>query len=480
MDFTNLLNWITGRTSEESVSEPVLTQSERRRFQRIGLEDGLVWLGGHGPFTILNLSYGGIKFELVNTPPGMPEPTAGQVLEASIQLRNARFTVDLTICNRFGNVFGCSFTGLKPAVSRLISDFLKPRIIGASLSEIDSSRLQHEDPRIRMRWFQGDEGTQIFLWQTLDGEIVKEEYYFLDYIITWDQQTQLFQTGKLRADQGKSGFGRVDPSTVVFFKVPSHRAIRIGRKILEHASLPAEARDQMLANLVREEKRLYQRYIVRAGDQAPRFTPDGKPHLHLVVANLSAAGIAFMTPEEGSGLVVERGELLTGRLGLEGAVLPIHIRVVYITHQMIGGALEQAGTAGAGELARFLAPRLLGQSLEELPTPFEELPQSFRSSRVYLHVGLHNTHVISVVAPDGNLTAGRIAFMDHILVWERSAMVAWKCPGGIVFPRDWDLPLDILERQAAVPEHLPLICTEMIDSAQLPTEVTAAWKRVLI
>jgi len=479
MVFKHLLNWITGKPSEEAAPELAQLQSERRRFQRIGLEDGLVWLGDQGPFSILNISYGGIKFEIPAVQSDGGAIPVGQVLEANIQLGNVRFATDLKICNRFDTVFGCSFVGLKPAASRLVSDFLKPHIIGASLTEIDGSRLQHHAPNLRMRWFQGEEGTQIFLWQTLEGEIVREEYYFLDYIITWNQETQVFQTGKLRPDQGKSGFGRVDPSTVVFFKVPSHRAIRMGRKILECAALPLEARDQMLANLIREEKRLYQRYIVRAGDQAPRFTPDGKPGQHLVVANLSVSGIAFLTPEEDVGAIGGRGELLTGRLELEGGVVPIHVRIVYVTSQMIGGTLELAGTAGSDEIARFLAPRLLGQSLEELPSPLEELPQSFRSSRVYLHVGLHNTHVISAVNPDGSLLAGRIAFMDHVLVWERGGLASWKCPGGIVFPRDWELPLDILEREAAIPEHLRGICLEMIESAELPSEVIAAWKKVL-
>jgi|GEM_PF-959160 len=479
MVFKNLLNWITGRSPEESAPEPTQPQRERRRFQRIGLEDGLVWLGEQGPFPVLNLSYGGLKFEIPSEHPGNGAVSVGQVFEASVQLENVRFATTLKICNRFDTVFGCSFVGLKPAASRLISEFLKPRIIGASMTEIDGSRLQHHDPSLRMRWFQGEEGTQIFLWQALDGEIVREEYYFLDYIITWNQETQVFQTGKLRSDKGKSGFGRVDPSTVVFFKVPSHRAVRMGRKILECAALPLEARDQMLANLIREEKRLYQRYIIRAGDRAPRFTPDGHPGRHLVVANLSVGGIAFLTPEEGLGAVGKRGELLTGRLELDGNVVPIHTRIIYATGQMIGGTLELAGTAGGDEIARFLAPRLLGQSLEEMPSPLEELPQSFRSSRVYLHVGLHNTHVISAVNPDRNLLAGRIAFMDHILVWEHGTLTSWKCPGGIVFPRDWELPLDILEREAAIPEHLRGICAEMLESAELPTEVVTAWKKVL-
>jgi len=477
MDFKNLLSWITGRRTEDAVSEPVRTQSERRRFQRIGLEDGLVWLREHGPFPILNLSYGGIKFELAQKPAEMPFPEAGQTIEAHVQLGNARLSTNLTVRNRSGTLFGCSFSGLTPASARLVSDFLKPRIIGASLAEIDSTRLQNQEPGLRMRWFQGEEGTQIFLWQSLDGELVKEEYYFFDYIITWHQQTQKLQTGRLESKQGKTGFGRIDPSTVVFFKVPSHRALRIGRKILEYATMPAEARDQMLANLMREERRLYQRYIVRAGDQAPYFTPDGAHHHHLVVANLSANGIAFLPPEEGFGMIGGRGELLTGRLELDGSALPVHVRIVYTSRQMIVGTLELSGTTGIDEIARFLAPRLLGQSLEELPTPLDELPLSFRSSRAYLHVGLHNTHVISVVAPDGNLTAGRIVFMDHVLVRECSATTSWKCPGGIVFPRDWELPLDILEHQTAVPGHLVETCREMIDAAPLPAEVTTAWKR---
>lgn len=478
MDFRQLLNWITGREAGEQAPEQAPAQSERRRFQRIGLSDGLVWLNEAGPFTVLNLSYGGIKFEIPAETADTPLPGAGEAVEARIQLGNTRFATRLTICNRVGTVFGCSFSGLTPAAARLVSDFLKPRILGASIAEIDGSRLQNQEGNLRMRWFQGDEGTQIFLWQSLEGEIVKQEYYFLDYIITWNQHTQAFQTGRLRDERGKTGFGRIDPSTVVFFKIPSHRALQMGRKILECAALPADARDQMLSNLVREERRLYQRYIVRAGDQAPRFLPDGQVDRPLVVANLSAGGIAFLTPEAGADTVGRRGDRLSGLLELGGTALTVNVRILYATPQTIGGSLE-LDAPDSDAFARFLAPRLLGQSLEELPAPLEELPAAFRTARAYLHIGLHNTHVISIVAPDATLTAGRISFMDHILVWERGALAAWKCPGGIVFPRDWELPLDILERESALPAHLPATCLEMIDAACLPREVTAAWKRVL-
>ncbi|HEY9072256.1 MAG TPA: PilZ domain-containing protein [Candidatus Ozemobacteraceae bacterium] len=479
MDFRQLLNWITGRAAGEQAPEQAPAQSERRRFQRIGLSDGLVWLNAAGPFSVLNLSYGGIKFEIPGEAADRPLPGVGETIEARIQLGNVRFSTRLTICNRFGTVFGCSFSGLTPAAARLMSDFLKPRILGASITEIDSSRLQHKDGDLRMRWFQGEEGTQIFLWQSLEGEIVKQEYYFLDYIITWNQRTQTFQTGRLRDEHGKSGFGRIDPSTVVFFKIPSHRALQMGRKILECAALPAEARDQMLANLAREERRLYQRYVVRAEERAPRLLLDGEGSRTLVVTNLSAGGIAFLTPETGAASIGSRGDLLSGRLELGGAPLSVKVRIMYATPQTVGGSLEPASPEDADAFARFLAPRLLGQSLEELPTPLEELPTAFRTARAYLHIGLHNTHVISIVAPDGTLTAGRISFMDHILVWERSSLAAWKCPGGIVFPRDWELPLDILEREPQPPEHLPPTCREMIAAAALPPEVAAAWERVL-
>ena len=44
----------------------------------------------------------------------------------------------------------------------------------------------------------GDDNVQVYLWQTLDGEIVKEEFYFLDYVVSWDREADTLTTARLK------------------------------------------------------------------------------------------------------------------------------------------------------------------------------------------------------------------------------------------------------------------------------------------
>ncbi len=485
MGFQDLLNWITGRRPPVEPTPAPGAARERRRFQRIDLSDGVLTVDEAGPFPVTNLSYGGLRFDLKGTdqPPAFP---AGRVFAARVTLFQSQMTVSLKVCNVLGTLVGCSFENLSPVHSRLIGDFLKPRIIGASLQEINASALQNREPGLRLRWFQGDDGAQVFLWQTLEGEAVKQEYYFLDYVITWDNRQRVLQTGKMRTEAGKAGYGRIDPSAVAFFQVPSHRALKMGKVILENSSLPPEVRDPMLNGIVREERRLYQRYVLRKTDAGLRFFPGTAREGALPVANLSFNGLAVALPEENLRQGLVRGQILEGELQIGDRFLPVRVVLAYVTPQVAGGFMKVLDEAQGEVLAAYLAPRLLGQALEEMPAPVDETPFAPAGARSYLFVGLHNPHLLTMVAPGlggssgaPRLVHGRIAFMDKVLSWERSALAAYTCPCGVVFPRDWDLPPDLVERLPAVPADLVEMCRLMVEAAPLPEEVKAVWGKAL-
>jgi hypothetical protein len=304
----------------------------------------------------------------------------------------------------------------------------------------------------------------------------------MDYIIAMDKQKKSFQVGAVQGGgTGKAGFGRIDSGAIAFFQVPSFRALKIGRVILEAASLPQEARDHLLATIATEERRLYNRYIIGDKDTRISFIPDiqsSSPE-RLSVLNLSLKGIAFMVPENRSAFSLTPGSELHGNLTLPGGLTPVLIKIVYIHDHVTGGNMEFPSPEGADLVAAFLGPRLLGQSLEEVPPPSESRAFAPPGSRGYLFIGVHNTHLLSLVAPKNRLVFGRISFMDFTLVFERNQLAAYSCPRGIIFPSDWELPLDSVEAITGDVSEWKSICRQMLETANLPAEVVSAWKAVL-
>ncbi|MBF0501640.1 MAG: PilZ domain-containing protein [Candidatus Riflebacteria bacterium] len=498
MSFRDLIQWISGRKDEE-ISEPAIAPQDRRRHRRLDLSDGKLIVGSHGSFPLGNLSYGGLRFAC-NKTEVWPDIAVGNTFEGSLQFGQVKFSTMLRVCNVTPKDIGCSFESLSPAHARLLSEFLKPRALGHSLREITGGTMRNDTPDLRLRWFQGEDDTQIYLWETLDGQTVKEEFYFFDYMIRFDAARASLQTGKRSETVSKTGYGRIDQSTVAFFNVPSHRALKIGRTILESAHLPPVARDRLLASIAMEERRLYQRYLP-GPNGGLRFRLDLPELQKLTIANISLTGIAFLSPEKSSeppkdvvkgdddsaatpGFVSDhgnepvRGEL-SGVIELGATSLPATVRLLYRHREILGGTLHLKSDADVEQLAIFLAPRLLGQSLEELPPPTEEYQFAPPGARPYLFVGYHNTHLLSLIGSGRRLIAGRIVFMNQLLTFERGKLVAWRSEQGIVFPSDWDIPLETVERLDQMPADLLETCRNTVNEARIPDEVREAWLKVL-
>lgn len=477
MDFKGFLNWISGGSKPPEVPKQE-SRAERRRYARVGLEDCDISLQGKGPFPVDNISFGGIRVKLPD-PLFLGELQPGAKLSGKIRLQAIHTQITLTVCNKFPDGVGCSFTDLTPSQSRMFSDFIKPRILGISIQEVASSALQNREPNMKMRWFQGDEGTQIFLWQSLQGEVVTEEYYFLNYVISWDKDQKTLKTGYIRDDSGKTGFGRIDPKAVVFFNVPSHRALKLGKTILENSSLPPEAKDRLMGGILQEERRLFSRYILQETDRSLKFFTDSSRTRYLSIANISFRGVSLVLAEGEKGEEFIKGKTISGEINLGEDFVPAKIRIVFRRDQSVGGTLEVAGEKNLEALAQYLAPRLLGQSLEEAPTAVEELPFVPAGARCYLFLGLHNTHVMAVIRPGGGMVMGRIVYMDQVLVFDRKTLTSYRCPSGIIFPRDWDLPPENLQKEGRVSDFCRYISQEMIQAGTLPEEVRKAWIEIL-
>ena len=518
MNFRDLLSWFSGKTEEKTAPPEPTTGEERRQYFRLNLTDAWLTFGNAGPLKVVNISYGGLRFLL--TPETLSlKPKLGDLLEVTVDLGQMRFQTKITIRYLEDLEVGCAFAALNPAHAQVVGDYLRPRLLGNSLHEISSKSVFTDDTRLRLRWFQGEEETQVFLWETMEGEVVKQEFYFLHYMLKLETATNVLQTARLRSTGAKSGFGRIDQSAVVFFQVPPPRALRMGRVILESANLPEVSRNALLNAIAREERRLYARYLPQAS-QALRFVPAGQEGKALMVANLSLLGIALLLPETGSvsdaatsttpspatgpaGAVAAPagpatpatpatpapagppaaepwdGPSMEGDLHLGEMVIRVKVETVYRLSHILGGRLIGISEADSERLGSYLAPRLLGQAFEELPPPSEEFTFAPSGARAWLYVGFHNTHLLALVAPENKLVAGRIAFMDQVLSFERGKLCAYKVANGVILPNEWEVPAETVVRSSEVPADLLKMCREMVANARLSEEVRQAWLKVL-
>lgn len=469
LDIARLIAWLSGTGTEKKDSQPL--PSDRRRFQRLNLKECRVFIGDAGPFPILNLSFGGMRIDL-SSYENLSQLQIGQKYNSDIFLENILINNQVTVKNLSEGLAGCSFSPLSITEARILKDFLKPRMLGFSLREIDAAKLKNDTPELRMRWFQGDDGTQIFLWQTTNGENVRQEFYFLDYFISWKKANEGIKTGIIK-ETARQGFGRISPDSVAFFHIPSYRALKLGQTILSFANLPIEAKEQLIERIAGEEQRLYHRYVIKNNEVY--FVPETAKNLLIPVLNLSLNGMAILTSPN---FPVQTQKSFSGTLHLGSQQIKIDFSPIYKEAQFCGGNMETT-PEGKRIFSEFLAPRLLGQYLEKVPAPIEVPFFAGPGCTISLYTGLNNTHILSLLDPEGKLIAGRIAFMDNLIRFHRRNFTMHQCLEGIIFPGDWDIPAHLLKSEEPLNEAGSFFCNELLSGSPLPDELKNAWLQML-
>ncbi|MBF0407369.1 MAG: PilZ domain-containing protein [Candidatus Riflebacteria bacterium] len=481
MNFKDLIKWISG-SGEKKQEVPAKPASNRRRHSRLECPEGKVFFADKGPYELLDLSFGGLRFTKKtadrNLDKSFPVIKPDEKFAASVVLGSVKLNVTLVLKNQTTDFAGCSFVDLSANHSKILSNFLKPRILAKSLHEISAGALKTDESAMKMRWFQGDENTQVFIWENDAGKPIKVEFYFLDYLIKMDEEKKLVQTGKIREGMPKTGFGRGDASAFAFFNTPSQKTLKIGQTIMEASVIPEPARGKIIENMEREERRLFQRYFPE-NDEKMIFSCDNPGNNKLLVTNLSLEGIAFLNDENLSKTFSpEKGEF-SGVLRIGSESIEAKVQILYQNKQIMGGYLKLREGNSSERLAAYLAPRILAQSLEETQPPVEEYPFAPPGSRPYLYVGRHNTHILSLIAPVDRLVTGRIAYKDIILCFEKGKTVIYRSERGIVFPGEWEIPIETLERLDTFPEEARFTCTEILKTAKISEDVSKTWLKVL-
>lgn len=394
-------------------------------------------------------------------------------LPAKILIGSVFLETDLEVCSLNENKIGCAFGKMPASHYRVLHEFIKPRMLGKSLREIRSKEAC-------FKWFQGDDETQILFWSKPEGGLEKAEFYFMEYVIFFDGINNSLRTGFMQNKfQGSANQRAVGTVTHLFHETPSFRALRLGHGILEYASLPDDVFIGIAGIMFREEKCSFNRVLLGEKDRAVTFEfIDQSQTVVLRVLSLCSTAISAVLPDNSEKRKISQGTVLDGTLRLADQSMTAAFKVVFQHDFLIGGGLRLQQESDKESLSAFLVPRLLGKSLELIDSPAETRPFAPRGSSVSLYVGIHNTHLLSLLMPPDKLLYSRLVFGDRIVVWDKECLSCYSCPQGFIFPADWDIPLN--ERDALpVDEPFLNIVREILQNAKLAEEVLNAWQKIL-
>lgn len=473
MNFSDLMSWIIGREdakTETEVSKPI---ANRRVAARLNFPNGVVQIQGVGDFPLIDLAQRGLSLNPLDQSI-LANPQPGMILPSKIRLGTIFLETDLKVCYLESGKIGCSFGQLSFGHSRILNDFLKPCILGASLREIRS----REENQTR---FEGDDSCQLFYWKDSNGVFEQAELYFMDYAIIFDGKSNSLRTGFFRLPFGSSG-GRVFPekSTIVFNATPSYRVLKMAHLFFNHAALPEDIYLNLASIAFREEKCSFSKVLFGEKDKGITFNYfDEFGEVKLKVASLCSTAISALLPDPPPKRTLKPGTVLSGILNLPEHSLTASFKVVFQQDFMVGGGLRLQNSDDSEFLSAFLAPRLLGRSLEALPPPTEKKPFSPGDAQSFMYVGIHNTHLLSLVVYPKKLLYGRLAFNDRIVIWDKNSLAMYSFPQGLVFPYEWDILTFNHEEIGNDDPTLLGTVREILNSSNISSELKEAWEDAL-
>lgn len=212
MNFSDLMSWIIGREdakTETEVSKPI---ANRRVAARLNFPNGVVQIQGVGDFPLIDLAQRGLSLNPLDQSI-LANPQPGMILPSKIRLGTIFLETDLKVCYLESGKIGCSFGQLSFGHSRILNDFLKPCILGASLREIRS----REENQTR---FEGDDSCQLFYRKDSNGVFEQAELYFMDYAIIFDGKSNSLRTGFSDFHSEVAGAGFFQKNQQLFLTQP--------------------------------------------------------------------------------------------------------------------------------------------------------------------------------------------------------------------------------------------------------------------
>jgi hypothetical protein len=120
---------------------------------------------------------------------------------------------------------------------------------GQSLREIDPSTLAQDEKEGPVRWFLGDDGTELFVWQRPDSPPHHLQLVFARVSVDWDAQKGLV-TGSFDSMSATAG-GRFDAYLLTLAALPDPAVCNAALLLLAAAPLAPEIAQSLMIALER-------------------------------------------------------------------------------------------------------------------------------------------------------------------------------------------------------------------------------------
>lgn len=177
---------------------------------------------------------------------------------------------------------------------RTINRLIEPVLLGQSLREINAEHMNKKSDAVSsLRWFQGKNQSNIFIWTAPDtGQVERLQFVFMDYVLEWSENRQLKAGEVTGMGSAKTGFGRIDPCFITFYGMPSMDILNLARAIMSGFQSDKEAGELINSILSEGERRYYQRLqLFESMSAIINQTIAG------TLTDLSWGGFSFSSPE---------------------------------------------------------------------------------------------------------------------------------------------------------------------------------------
>lgn len=261
MSFKAFLDWLgrdNGPEKKSSVKDDPYNWTEKRRDNRVELEDGHVLNvrlksadDEEKTFTarVRNVSVRGCGLIFKNSAErAQLEPK--QIFVATLAVDDFPIPLQVEVIRLMGDTEAAvKFKPPFPRELEKLEKFLEPRCLGRSLREIDRAKLQKNQDK-GMRWFQGVNETHLFSWtDSSNGHILQQQLVFLDRVVEWRENNPV-RTGLTRQDQQVSDAVEwVKSELLDFDAVADSAVVHQARVLIESARIDSKIKEAFLKKL---------------------------------------------------------------------------------------------------------------------------------------------------------------------------------------------------------------------------------------
>lgn len=247
---------------------------------------------------------------------------------------------------------------LEESGARQLNRLIEPILLGDSIREINSERLDKGTEETPVRWFQGKNDTNIFLWSLEDKETADQiQFVFMDYVIEWKQGKKIKVGEVVDSGPERIGYGRVDPCLISFYGIPAPDILNLARAIISGFEGDQEVRSLIKELVADGERRYFSRLKLFDSVKARIGENEG------VVVDLSYNGFSFTSETPMTG--VYRGQSVNAELTMPWGDMSLEASISHKTEHFLGAHILNLPEEMKDKLRDYLRDKFIGDDLAE-------------------------------------------------------------------------------------------------------------------